>query len=526
MSLTSIIAPYLSGNFIDQLIHQKSLKVIINYCTVLIVIFAFQLLLGYCSSILYIRMQMNMGFQFNRDVVNHVQDMPIAYIDNQDTTYLNKIINNDTNTIIIFSLTVFQNTLINIITIVIPLLIIWRMNQLITLALIVFVFLYVVLYCAMKGKVYRSNLRLSESQSRFFSKLQEQLSLLKFIKVHSIHNIIRERLNTDFAEVRKNAVKSQQISYIFSGLDSTIALATQIFIYAIGGILIINNLFTIGMFTIFYNYFQMMMSSVKFFFNLGKSYQDMLVSYNRLSAILNQKEDIQGDKKILSIESIHIRDVSFSYANKKILNNFNLELTKGIIYGITGVNGTGKSTLIDLMLGLYCENIQGDIIYNNLNIRQIDMSHLRHCKIGVSEQTPVLINGSIRYNLLLGKNDISDEAIMRQFELLNWDSLINSFPEKLDFVINEKNSNLSGGERQKLSIVRALLKDPDLLLFDEPTSALDLEGKKNYLSYIHTIKSKKIIVIVTHDKDVEIICDHIINVCMKSTKDGNSHVNA
>jgi ATP-binding cassette subfamily C protein len=506
----SIYATYLTGSFIDKLIARKSLEFVYHFCLILAGITLIRLLFGYISSIMYMKMQMKVGYELNREIIFHIQDVSLTFINKSDTAYLNQIINNDANSLVIFYITTIQNVFVNVVTLIITLYICFKINYLISIMSIVFIGLYVILYKLSKGKLYNISMLFKESQGDYFSSLLEQLLHIKFIKMHSFQNEFRQRVNTSFKDLFANAIKNQKISYLFSSIDNTISMAAQILLFLIGSIQIIQGNFTIGMFTIFSNYFNMMLGSARYFFNLGKTYQENLVSYNRLINLINQPKEKEGSNIVNDISSIETKNLNLFFNDKVILNNVNVTFEMGKIYGVVGANGSGKSTLTNLIMGLYINEKEGNIYFDNNDISQLNLYHLRKELIGISEQEPMLINESIKYNLL--NPDIDTELINKYIDILGLDEYIKRQPMGLNTIIYEKNSNISGGEKQKISILRVLLKDPKIMIFDEPTSALDLNSSQKFINYLSSIKDNKIILLITHDKDIQSLCDVIYNL--------------
>lgn len=195
-----------------------------------------------------------------------------------------------------------------------------------------------------------------------------------------------------------------------------------------------------------------------------------------------------------------------------MLRSTNLSFQKGSSYAVVGDNGTGKSTLINLLIGLYADERKGLIYYDETSLNKLDMRLIRKNVIGISEQEPILINDSIKYNLHLGiefDEKADGEQLQRYMELLNMSDFINNLPDGYNTVINERSTNISGGEKQKLSILRVLMKNPYVMVFDEPTSALDERSSRRFMEYLDSIKFDKIIILVTHNKLVMGYVDYV-----------------
>ena len=162
-----------------------------------------------------------------------------------------------------------------------------------------------------------------------------------------------------------------------------------------------------------------------------------------------------------------------------------------------------RATLTDIIMGLQAGRFTGSVLYSGVSMDNADMYTMRNQLMGVSEQEPILLADTLMYNLRLDKNDFEPDApvVNRLIKILGLEAYFNSLQNGFDTVINENAANISGGEKQKLSIMRALLKNPDILVLDEPTSALDTISKHALKGYLNEIKKNKIIIIITHDKD-------------------------
>ncbi|MCL1997853.1 MAG: ATP-binding cassette domain-containing protein [Turicibacter sp.] len=498
--LFAMVNPFIIGDFIDSLIEGGNMGVVWRFSIIFATLNAMRTLLGYVTMLIYIKIQSRTAHEFSQDVIAYLQKLSLSFINKHDTNYLSQVINGDTNMLIIFCISVIHNFILNGLYFLVPLAILISLNFQVTAVLMTFLLVYIVIYVKFKKPLFDRSMILRVAQNTFFSKLLEQLKLTKFIKIHSISDIFREKLNGHFDNLISETIKTQKLNFLYSSLDTTLTTITQIVLFLMGGYLILNGNFTIGMFTIFSMYFNMMLGAAKYFFDFGKTYQDNLVSLQRLNDILLNAPETQGTEQLTRIDKIDITNLTFSYdENTTLIKRLNLSLRRGNIYGITGVNGAGKSTLINLLIGMYIDEKSGNITFNGLSSEKIDMAYLRKTLIGISEQDPVILDTTLADNIAL---DGSPHDIKKYADLLN-----------IDFTKLGDNSplNFSGGEKQKLAILRLLIKNPDLMIFDEPTSALDLDSSKNFISHLQTIKPDKIILIITHDTLLTEEFDQIIN---------------
>lgn len=202
------------------------------------------------------------------------------------------------------------------------------------------------------------------------------------------------------------------------------------------------------------------------------------------------------DSKVssLSFESLELANISFSFDDIEVLKDFSLHVKKGDIIGICGPSGSGKSTILNLLLGLL-EPGTGKLTLNGKPLQ----AHLHSWRDMISfvPQEPILFDGTIRENICFGSNEFADEDIWAVLKIVKLDILIKTQRNGLDSMIGERGSNFSGGQKQRLSIARALIRIPSVIFLDEFTSALDREVEKELLSDLFAIPNLTI-VLVSH----------------------------
>lgn len=510
-SCLSALPPLVSGLLVDVLVYKQNKNMVIWYCVIIATIVCLNLLFGFLSSRIYIHLQTKSGFAMNTHVIEHVQNMSIKYVSKQDTVYLNRRINNDTNTIIMFYINTINGMITNTVLFIFSLVMLLKINNKLIIIVLIINLLFIFIYMILKKQIYKKSYEMKEAQSDFFSRLNEQLHFLKFLKVHSSSNILKKKLHSSFENVMKKAVGFQKSSYLYSSCDRIISLLQEICIFLIGGFAVIDGKITIGKFTMISSYFTMITKSSRYFFDLGKVYQENLASYRRIKEILSLEKQVQGKNKVQTVSKITIDRLSFDYDNTNVFNNFSIEFKKGNIYSIKGKNGSGKSTLINLILGLFVNDYSGDIKYNDMDIKNINMQEARLKNVGLTEQEPLLIIDTLKNNILLNSN--TDDATLQYFiTMMGLNDYIFSLEKGLETIINDKSTNISGGEKQKISIIRQLIKNPDVFIFDEPTSALDQESQTLFINYLEKIKKDKIIIVITHNDNFDLITDYTVSL--------------
>jgi ABC-type multidrug transport system fused ATPase/permease subunit len=204
---------------------------------------------------------------------------------------------------------------------------------------------------------------------------------------------------------------------------------------------------------------------------------------------------------------ITFKNVWFSYDNRYILQGFNANFHKGLNY-IVGDNGTGKSTILKLICALY-DIDKGDIIIDGQNIKELKKEELIH-NISIIFPDPYLFDDSIYENLRIANLNASKEDVIRVAKQVKIDEFIEKTPKKYDTNVGECGISLSSGEKQKIALARALLKNSPIILLDEVTKSIDAESRKSINEVINELKTNKTVIIVTHnaneiDKDNNII---------------------
>mgnify|MGYP003343334980 CR=1 FL=1 len=226
-----------------------------------------------------------------------------------------------------------------------------------------------------------------------------------------------------------------------------------------------------------------------------------------------KKKDVK--KYNFGINEISLHGISFRYSNNPndIFDDLNLTLRKGTIYGIVGNSGTGKSTLLDIILGLL-KITNGSIIVNDKNLQSV--LYYFQSKCGYVAQNTYLMDESIRQNIIFGKFYSDQNAINKRLDsvinLCNLKDFINSLPEGVDTVVGDRGSRLSIGQIQRIGLARALYHDPEVLILDEFTSALDPESEKDILNNIKVVSQNKIVILSSHKSKPLEYCDKIFQI--------------
>ena len=220
----------------------------------------------------------------------------------------------------------------------------------------------------------------------------------------------------------------------------------------------------------------------------------------RVFDIIDEKSDVEESSSAVKSEitgNIEIRNVSFGYnESKEILHKINLTIKPGEMIGIVGRSGVGKSTLINLIMRMYDPD-DGEIFFDGVNIKDISQEHLRS-KIGAVLQETFLFSGSIYDNIAYAKPGASRDEVIAAAKLAGAHGFIMKLPDAYNTKVGERGYTLSGGERQRVTIARALLHDPKILILDEATSALDTETEKQIQDALAGLMANRTTIAIAH----------------------------
>lgn len=242
---------------------------------------------------------------------------------------------------------------------------------------------------------------------------------------------------------------------------------------------------------------------------------EFTANMRRISSLLEDNElekEKFGTEEYNNIKgNIEFKNITFAYSNDVILKDISFEIKAQKKNALVGMSGSGKTTIFKLLLKQY-DNYNGQILIDGHNIKDFSEKSLRNA-ISVVNQEPMLFNMSIKENLLMVKPDATEEQLQQACKLASIHEFIETLPHKYDEILLENNNNISVGQKQRIAIARAILKDTPIILFDEVTSALDKESKKNIEETINKISKTKTVIVIAHTLDSIENFDNI--VCLK-----------
>lgn len=365
------------------------------------------------------------------------------------------------------------------------------------------------------ARVKRLAERSMEKNGEAIGALSENYKNVLITKLYAAYDVVSEKFERIYMKQYK-AQMALELTYsinINSGglLNYLLSLA----IWVIGGIGVFAGNLTIGTVTALINYQSMLVSPLTFFAEFNNSYQGTMIAMKRLlQVLLYEEETEEGEQLEETIKKIEFSNTAFKYLKSdEIIKDVNIKLEKGNIYGFIGGSGCGKSTVVKLLLGLYMP-ADGTIYINDKAVQGISLASLRS-RIGFVAQDSLFYQGTIMENLRMGK-EVEKSKVIELSKLLDVYSDVMKLPEKWETQLNSGTSNLSGGQKKRLDVLRALLRESDVLIFDESTASIDLERRKRLFDILQKEKHDKIIVCITHNIEECSQFDYIFGVKDKS----------
>lgn len=502
-----VVSPYLSGLYIDELIAGISFHSFVAFILIIAAANFLKIALRYLQSLVSTNLGQRMVHQINNILFQKIFTSNYAYYCNIDCAYYIDQINRDSNAVVNFLISNIFNFFLQAATIIASAVIVFQADKLLCVIILLLIPFYICTFLLNKNKMHTAKAALKQRLNQYASNCAEQINKLSYIKRNTLYHEMSERLTRSFNHLLSASLHSVSVDYLFTNLNQVVIILAYLCIIGIGGYKVTTGALSIGLFSVINTYFNMMISSVSYFVGIAGSYQDTKISFQRIQKILQTPDEDKGDLLPESIHQVEVKDFSLQYGSHVILNHCNVTFRAGCIYGLRGPNGTGKTTLLNALVGLFSGEISGHIYYDGISINQLDMPALRRKKISYIEQTPVLLNMSVRDYLHFGIEQNHAVSENQEHLLKVWD-----IDYLLDKEMNENGSNFSGGEKQKLALVRALSKESSLILLDEPTSALDKPSVAKLIDLLQSIKSNTIIIVVSHDLDMLEHCDEVINL--------------
>ncbi len=352
--------------------------------------------------------------------------------------------------------------------------------------------------------------RMQGAMADFTSILQETLAGSRIVKAYSLENHVNTKFFNQLQRYFRSSIKFQSIISLVPSMNEIVAIVALVVVFLVGGGRVIEGTMAAEDLMLFlFSLFSIMSPVATVVHNISQ-FQRGYVSSKRVFDILDQPTQVKSGSKIISEfqNEIEFRNVSFSYDTEEVLESVSFTVGKGQKIALVGPSGSGKSTVVDLLIRLY-DPSSGEILLDGENIKNFDIQSFRSL-FGIVSQEVILFHDTIENNIRVGNFNATKDEIIRATKISNSYDFIMKLPNGFDTIIGERGVLLSGGERQRIAIARALVRNPEILIFDEATSALDSESEKIVQQAINQSLQNRTAIIVAHRLATIIDCDEIL----------------
>jgi ATP-binding cassette subfamily B protein len=355
---------------------------------------------------------------------------------------------------------------------------------------------------------------LLEQWARIYGRFNEVLSGILTVRSFAMEDVEKNRFLGDVSKANRVVSKGVRVDTGYGAATNLVVAMARLAAIGYGGFLVIQGEVTVGTLIAFLGYVGGLFGPVQGLTGIYQTVQKASVSLDEIFGILDVQEHLGDSPNAREIDEIvgavSFQDVHFSYENghKQLLNGVSLEVKPGETVAIVGPSGSGKTTLMSLLMRFY-DPQTGAILIDGRDLRQLKQSSLRK-HIGVVLQDPLLFNDSIRNNIAYGKPDASQAQIEVAAKAANAHHFIQSMPEGYQTMVGERGSRLSVGERQRVTIARALIKDPRIIILDEATSSLDAESEMLVQEALERLMKGRTTFVIAHRLSTVVSADVII----------------
>lgn len=511
-SLFRILGPKFLGDATDVLYNavEESLttgKIIINYDALLKVVAS--LIMLYCIAYIFsiiqgftmAKISNNITYRLRKDVDEKINRLPISFFDVTSTGDVLSRITNDVDTInqsIRETLTQFASSFTLMIgTIVMMLSISWQLT-LIAFAMIPTSMFVISKVMKISQPLYRKQ---QKSLGMVNGHVEEMLSSHIVVKSFNMEDKSIADFDIYNKELRENGWKSQVASHITMPITNLISNIGYILVCIIGASMTSGGKITVGNIQSFIQYVRNFNQPIQQIANISIMLQSAMACSERVFEFLEEKEEEPDTKNPASTENIvgtvKFEDVRFGYTpDKIIIDNFNLTVHPGEKIAIVGPTGAGKTTIVKLLMRYY--ELNGGAIYiDDVNIKDFARNDLREM-FGMVLQDTWLFKGSIRENIMYSKPDATEEELMRATDISRVHHFVQTLPHGYDFELNEETSNISQGQKQLITIARAFLQNPKILILDEATSSVDTRTEVLIQEAMHNLMANRTSFVIAH----------------------------
>lgn len=439
-------------------------------------------------------------FKIREKLLNHLKLVNMNEYESLGSGSISANLITDVNTLDNFIVSVSSKLIASTLTLIAVAIVILKID--LTLGLMILLIQPIIILLSKKIADKTGLLKKEENKTVevFQNNINETLDLFGQIKASNKEKYFFDDSINKAKDIQKASNEFNYKSVAYERFSFTIFLIAFEIFRATGLVLVAYSDLSIGLMFAMFGYIWFIMTPIQDILTIQYSIASAKAAINRINKILDLEVEKNGtlvleanNKKV----DISIKNLSFSYKEDKLtLKDISFDIKSGEKIAIIGASGSGKTTIAHIIAGFYSKT-SGDILYNNMSINDLDRQSLRE-NIFLVLQMPILFNNSLRFNITMGNENISDEEIFKALKIAQLYDSVESMPDKLDTLVGKHGIRLSGGQRQRLSIARMIIANPAVVIFDESTSALDVHTETKLFSELEEFLKDKTVITIAH----------------------------
>ena len=430
-----------------------------------------------------------------------ILELPIGYFNDQKKGDIMSRLTNDLSDVETSSVNLLESLFREPVTILIFLSYMIVLSPQLTLFLILLLPVAGFIIGRIGRSLKRQSTMLQEKLAAILSTIEETLSGIRVIKAFNAEQKQFKKFtvqNTELLQIKNKAIRKRDSA---SPVSEVLGVTAIVCVLWYGGRLVLNRTFLDpGDFFTYILIFSQIIQPLKNLSSASYNIRKGAASVERIEHLIHEDvviKEIPNPKILESFQDcIEFKNVSFSYEDKMILEDINLKIEKGKTVALVGSSGAGKSTLVDLVPRFH-DTVKGELLIDGINIKDYSLHSLRS-QMGIVTQEPILFNDTIANNIALGLEHAPQEEIITAAKIANANQFILQKENGYETTIGERGNKLSGGEKQRVTIARAVLKNPPILILDEATSSLDTESEKLVQDAINNLMNNRTSIVIAH----------------------------
>ena len=510
-----LVQPYISRLLIDDALLRRNLHALTMIAIAMVVVTIVGFVLNIASSYFYVRLSAESLFDMRLAVYRHLQQLSPRYFTQKKLGDIVSRINNDIGEVQRVCSDTLLSVLSNLLFLVGSIAIMSWLNWRLMLASIALLPVGIFALRHYQGRLTVQTADLRQRSSDLGSFLIESLLGMRLIVASATEKYEAERFREYNSSFIRSLLSMQVLSFLASAMPSTVLTLSTAIVFLYGGKLVIAQQLTVGGLVAFMAYHLKLLSPVQ---NLLGIYTNLLtggVSLGRVFEVMDVPVEVKQVAAPVPLpcvkHAITFERVRFQYGHDvPVLRDVSFTIPAGQMCAIVGASGAGKSTLADLLMRFHDVD-SGSIAIDGQDIRELRLEDLRR-QVAMVEQSPYFFRTSIRENIAYGRPEATLEEIRNCAAAAAIDTFIQSLPNGYETILGERGLTLSVGERQRIALARALLRDPRILILDEPTSALDSVSEAAVTSELMNVLRGRTSILITHRMSLAERADMVVNI--------------